>query len=539
MNKLARIIFSLALLIAVISLADWRSVARVLQALNREWVVLAIALALSDRLILSYRWQQLLAARGVDPGFGRVLRVQLVAGFLGSFLPTSLGVDAVRMTALCRAGEPAPVVIGATLVDRATIVLATLIFGSLTILLITETRLTEELQQAVVVCTLFALGMLALILHPRVRRFARQAITRHVPKSAAEKITQIAAATLAYRSNGPLLVRIALITAVLFAVRILFVKALLLACGVDVPVRALALTIPVLWIILMLPVTVGGLGVQDAGYVALLGVVGVGAPVAVSVSLLEHVISRLISLPGALLVGSSNPRRPQEGEICQSVTRRSPRANQHPALRLLRERAYRTHAIRYLLRLPDPLYTVDRDLLEKVVFRYYAERSDVCSVLFVGCDWYTRHYERAYFRSKNFWTIDPAPAARKFGARRHLVATLEEIGNHLPPGYFELIICNGVYGYGLDSQEECERAFEACYRALRTGGHLILGWDDIPERTPISLSEVKSLSRFARVSFAPFGTWRYLTDTPYRHTYDFYSVPESLSRAPSSGRHRM
>jgi uncharacterized protein (TIRG00374 family) len=529
-SKIARIIFSVALLIAVISLADWRSVGRVLHGLNLAWVGIALTLALTDRLILSYRWLQLLAAQGVDPGFSRVFRVQLVAGFLGSFLPTSLGVDAVRMTALCRAGESAPVVIGATLVDRATIVLATLIFGSLTILLVTETHMTAQLQQAVVVSTLLVLGTLAVILLPPVRRFVRQAITRHVPRTVADKITHIAAAALAYRSNRHLLVRIALITAVLFAVRILFVKALLLACGVDVAVRALVLVIPVLWIIVMLPVTVGGLGLQDAGYVALLGAVGVGAPVAVSVSLLEHVISRMISLPGAFLIGSSSPARHQEGEIYQGVARRSHKAHQHPALRLLQDPVYRAHVVRHFFRLPDPLYTADRHVLEGVVFDYYIERPEVRSILFVGCDWYTRHYERAYFPSKNYWTIDPAPAARKFGARQHLTAALQDLGDHLPSGYFELIICNGVFGYGLDSREQCERAFEACYHALRAGGHLIVGWDDIPERTPVSLDEIKSLSRFARKAPSPLGTWRYTTDTPYRHTYDFYCVPESVSR---------
>lgn len=528
-SKVARIIFSLALLIVVISLADWRSVGQVLHGLNLEWVGVALALALTDRLILSYRWLQLLAAQGVDPGFGRVFRVQLVAGFLGSFLPTSLGVDAVRMTALCRSGEPAPVVIGATLVDRATIVVATLIFGSLTILLVTGTHVTAQLQQAVVVSTLLVLGMLTLILRPRVRHFARRAIMRHVPKAVADKITHIAAAALAYRSNGHLLARVGLITALLFAVRILFVKALVLACGIDVPVRALALTIPVLWIIVMLPVTVGGLGLQDAGYVALLGAIGVSAPVAVSVSLLEHVISRLISLPGAFLIGIRNPAQHQEGEIYHGIARRSPREHLHPALRALREPAYRTRIIRYLLRLPDPLHTTDRHLLEGVVFKHYIQRPDVRSILFVGCDWYTRHYERAYFRSKNYWTIDPAPAARKFGAQQHLTAALQDLGIHLPSGYFELIICNGVFGYGLNSREQCERAFEACYRALRAGGHLVVGWDDIPERTPISLDEIKSLSHFARVAPSPLGTWRHTTDTPYRHTYDFYCVPESLA----------
>jgi uncharacterized protein (TIRG00374 family) len=529
-SKLARILFSLALLAVVIGLADWRSVARVLESLHREWLLAAIALALADRLILSYRWQQLLAAQNIDPGFTRAFQVQLVAGFLGTFLPTSLGVDAVRMAALCRAGQPAAPVIGATLVDRASLVVATLVFGSLTILLVAETHVTPALQQGVFICTALVLGALGVMLHPFPRRLARQAITRLAPQTIAEKIAQTAAAALACIGNKPLVARTAVLTAVLFAVRILFVKALLLACGADVPIRALVYTIPALWILVMLPVTIGGLGVQDAGYVALLGLVGVAAPIAVGVSLLEHVISRLISLPGAFLVNHVGRALPgQDAEVSRAVMRSGPRPEGHPALRALKDGAYRARLVRYALRLPDPLRTVDRDVLERIVFNYYAGQPQVRAVLFVGCDWYTRHYGRTYFRTKDYWTLDCEPRARRFGARQHLVAALEDLGEHLPPGYFELIICNGVYGYGLDSREQCERAFAACYRALRAGGHLIVGWDDIPERTPVSLEQIESLARFSRLPFAPLGTWRYVTDTPYRHTYDFYCVPAPVS----------
>ena len=62
------------------------------------------------------------------------------------------------------------------------------------------------------------------------------------------------------------------------------------------------LVIPVLWVVVMLPFTIGGLGIQDAGYVVLMALIGVAAPVAVGMSLLEHVISRLVCLPGVFFL---------------------------------------------------------------------------------------------------------------------------------------------------------------------------------------------------------------------------------------------
>lgn len=196
-----------------------------------------------------------------------------------------------------------------------------------------------------------------------------------------------------------------------------------------------------------------------------------------------------------------------------------------PAIRFLRDPAFRTRAIRFLLGRPTPLECPDRTVLETIIFPYFQCRTDIRSVLFVGCDWYTRHYERAYFAGKDYWTIDPAPGARKFAGRQHLVAPLEELGRHFPPERFDLIVCNGVFGYGLNEPGQCEKAFRQCHSRLRENGYLVMGWDDVPARTPVPMGVIRSLKEFERMEFPPLGTWRYLTDTAYRHTYDFYRRP--------------
>jgi SAM-dependent methyltransferase len=190
--------------------------------------------------------------------------------------------------------------------------------------------------------------------------------------------------------------------------------------------------------------------------------------------------------------------------------------------RFLRDPEFRVRTARLLLGRPMPLETPDRTVLETVIFPYFQYLPGICSVLFVGCDWYTKHYERAYFEGKDYWTIDPAPRARRFAGSRHIVAPLEELGRHFQPERFDLIVCNGVFGYGLNGQRQCDEAFLECHARLRQGGYLIVGWDDVPERTPVSMEDIMSLKAFQRMEFPPFGRWRYRTDTTYLHTYDFY-----------------
>lgn len=292
----------MGLLAAVVWVADWRAIWQVLRGVDVAWVACAAGLAAIDRLVLNYRWQLLLTARGLHLGFMRLFRVQLSANFLGSFLPSSLGVDAIRIAALCRAGLPPADVIASTLVDRMTIVIATLVFGSAMVVCLAGTRIPDDLYWIILILTGAIIAGGVAMVQPGVRRWVRERVFARLPLSVRDKASDVARATLAYRHQERLLVWVSITTLVVFAIRILFAKALVLACGADVGFADLLLVIPLLWIVVMLPITIGGIGLQDAGYVALMALLGVPPAVAAGMSILEHVITRVVSLPGAFFL---------------------------------------------------------------------------------------------------------------------------------------------------------------------------------------------------------------------------------------------
>jgi SAM-dependent methyltransferase len=211
-----------------------------------------------------------------------------------------------------------------------------------------------------------------------------------------------------------------------------------------------------------------------------------------------------------------------EARVYRDAIGEPPESKWKIILPLLTEQGYASRVLRKRMGLPTPLNTEDRRVLEKTIFPYYQADSSFKTVLFVGCNTYTSHYQQKYFNDKNFWSIEPDADLQKFGANQHVVAPLEEVGRHFTANFFDLIICNGVFGWGLDYAGQCEAAFSQCHACLRDGGHLVFGWDDVARRTPIQLADIASLARFRKFSFPPLGSWRYLTDTPYRHTFDFY-----------------
>src|ERR1700722_12307176 len=137
------------------------------------------------------------------------------------------------------------------------------------------------------------------------------------------------------------------------------------------------------------------------------------------------------------------------------------------------EPGYATAAVRRRLGLPTPLDTEDRRILQESIFPH--SRADIAfqKVLFVGCAVFTSHYQSDFFADKEFWTLEPQPDQARFGSTKHVVAPLEDAGKHFDAGYFDVIFCNGVYGWGLDTLAQGEAAFAACHACLRDGGHLV------------------------------------------------------------------
>jgi SAM-dependent methyltransferase len=189
---------------------------------------------------------------------------------------------------------------------------------------------------------------------------------------------------------------------------------------------------------------------------------------------------------------------------------------------LVAERGYATAAVRRRLGLATPLETVDRRVLEESIFPYYREDLAFKNILFVGCAIFTAHYHQTFFPDKDFRTIEPESDLARFGSPNHIIAPIEDASKHFSANYFDVIFCNGVYGWGLDTLVQGEAAFAQCHTCLRDGGHLVFGWNDVPKRTPFDLNDIQSRNSFKRFQFPPLGSWRYLTKTRHRHVFDFY-----------------
>jgi SAM-dependent methyltransferase len=168
----------------------------------------------------------------------------------------------------------------------------------------------------------------------------------------------------------------------------------------------------------------------------------------------------------------------------------------------------------------------DRRILDERILPRLAQNPRFARVLFVGCDWYTEHVEGLFSAAgREYATIEIDPNRAVHGARRHVVGALADLARHFPEGSLDLIVCNGVIGWGLNDPAQIERSMAACVAALSPGGVLLLGWDDVPEKLPVPIEGIQTLRALRRVAPEGFETAVIETGTYTRHTFGFWQKP--------------
>ena len=271
----------------------------VLRGAHVGYFALAAAIMIVTTLPMAWRWQQLLAAKGVAEPLSWLTRTYFVAYSANQVLPTSLGGDAVRVYETARRHPgTAGLVTGTVLLDRALGGLATVVLAAVGFALaLGRYDVGPYLWlEFLFVVSAVVLGFAAF--SARVRRsfawlaplLARARLERPL-RSVYEGIHS-------YRANGRLLVALLAVTLALQAVRILPVWLVALAVDIDLSVRPFYVMGPVLFFVLLFPFTINGFAVREAFFVSFLGTLDVAAEPAFAAGFLFFLVTVAMALPG-------------------------------------------------------------------------------------------------------------------------------------------------------------------------------------------------------------------------------------------------
>ncbi len=312
LSRALRILVAVALTTYFLFRAQPARVAEALAGADFTWVAFAVGLVFIDRALMAQRWIALLVALapGSRPPLAEVLRIFFVSTFIGSFMPSVAG-DAYRAYSLSRLHVRGAEAAASVFVDRMLGVLSIVIVGALAALALGREALDRGPLFALAVGTVASALAAAAIFSERMAA-AAQALVARVPDARARRLSAgLVDAVRRYTHHHGALASVLVTSMAVQVLRVLQAWCLGRALGIPAPLFVYFVAIPVILLVMLLPVTVNGLGTGQMAFQALFGRVGVGAPEAFALSMLFIALGIVGNLPGGLLY-ALGPRRSAE-----------------------------------------------------------------------------------------------------------------------------------------------------------------------------------------------------------------------------------
>lgn len=301
-SAILKVAVTLALYVAVFYVVDVSLLLARLRSVEPGWMALAVVCYAAGQWTSAWRWHLLLRPVSLTVGYLRLVAFYFIGMFFNIFLPTIVGGDAVKAILLAReTGAPARSVMS-VFMERDVGLLALFAIAT-TAAWFAPPVTVIGLPVFTLVLLLFAAFIAAniVIFSPRAYRLVDRIIALTPLASIRARASSLYEAVVPYRrAGGPLAASLAL-SFVFQAVVILVVFLTANALSHDVPILALAVFVPLISVAGMLPISVNGLGIREALYMVLFGLVDTPPDVAVSMAMLYFAVTLVASLPGGLV----------------------------------------------------------------------------------------------------------------------------------------------------------------------------------------------------------------------------------------------
>jgi uncharacterized membrane protein YbhN (UPF0104 family) len=264
-----------------------------------EWVAYAVGVYFAGQLLSAFKWFLLGRSVGLGGSLVDYTRFYVTGMFFNLLGVSTLGGDVVRALYLGRGHRPG-LALNSVLFDRASGLAILMALGSVTLLAYPEYHFAGPISLAVMA------GGIALVvgwwtcprlvkLLPAGNRIRRQVETELAP----------------FWRDSRLLLRVSCVSLVFHLSQVYVQWLLARAAGVTIPLTYCLVFHPILSVMMALPVSIGGFGVREGGYLYFLGLINVDDSVAVTVGLLWWVVTLVTGLVGGAVFFATGAELPR------------------------------------------------------------------------------------------------------------------------------------------------------------------------------------------------------------------------------------
>ncbi len=307
-SRLVRLVIAVGLTAFLIWQNDPAAIFRTAAGADPAWLLVACSLVVADRALMAWRWLALLRpVMASPPPVGAVMRVFFVSSFVCSFLPASVGSDLARAYGLRQHDVPGTAAVASVAMDRALGVVAILLVGVVAVAML-DVPAPTGVYLVLLSGGAASLALAAVIFVDAIGD-AVAAMTSWLPGEGIRRIAgRLVEAVRTYRHHHGALGAVLAASAAVQALRVLQAWGLGRALGIDAALGVYFVAIPVVLLIMLLPITINGLGTGQAAFLWTFGAAGVGRPEALALSILFIALGVIGNLPGGVLYATGRQR---------------------------------------------------------------------------------------------------------------------------------------------------------------------------------------------------------------------------------------
>lgn len=295
-GRAVRLVIAAGLFALFLYYSNPREVAATLAGVDWRWILPAVLLVFADRALMAWRWIALLAPiSGTRPPLGTVIRIFFVSTFLGTFLPGSIGGDAVRAWSLARVGVGGHESMASVVMDRLLGVVAVFLMCGVGLALAPQMLGERIVWIGLAATAIGCAAALALAFNARIAARYR-----------------LFAALNTYRGHRGGLIAVLGASVLVQVIRVLQAWLLGLSLGIGAPLTAYFAFIPIILLVMLLPITFNGIGTSQAAFVWAFRYAGVADEAAFALSVLFVALGIVGNLPGAVLYATGYGRDVRE-----------------------------------------------------------------------------------------------------------------------------------------------------------------------------------------------------------------------------------
>lgn len=299
MKLFLKILVCVVLMVIILSKVDLHEVLKLVTSVTWAPLALAFLTGIGDRFLVTWRWQILIHSHHHKISYRQTLGVMFVSGFLGSFLPSGVGIDAVRIWLMNRYGVSMSETVATTLVDRMAGLFALLLLTLGALIYLAFTFI--EIPIIIICVTVFCLIIFVVMALSVRLGWLRHWLARYSERwKFLKKLETCAQALHVQGQNINILCKVLLLSFAVQGTRILNFYLLGMAIGTSIHIGWFCLLMPPIILITFIPISIGGLGTREAAFIYFFSLVGMQTAEAFTISILSHV---MVVVSGALTGG--------------------------------------------------------------------------------------------------------------------------------------------------------------------------------------------------------------------------------------------